>query len=1306
MVYQKDNGCHPILPQWFPVCADLIDLWSRIWEVYRQDFVPGAFHFQNWQSVGRENEQDWWHCLNICDALFPIIAFLWLQKITHVFPCVSDSEDGKEEGEKEACTGEEEEEDDDQPDDCDADSEGGPDDKTDEEEDGNSEELTHTEPPREPTTTSPSLDTDKPSVTPVVMPMELTEDPLEALQRPLSSLEDMSRAIESKASSVFDKCQSVKVKENIKLPYKLAKVIKEMPRLPTTDPSGRTKDRLSSPQRGTNVPATVNRSTSQNSRSFCHETSYPDSDEPLDLSKKPKTESTNKPHENKPHSKTHYQHHSSRLSVEQKSSDEPLSSNSSLSNLEKRFGGNSFLFDGGAGKMSIPKNPLYQAFGGNLFATALYNTPPLATTDHVYRPHHRSYWPGPIPAPRQTNKHPPAPSASSSTAKPQPGTTKGNAVQREEPGGLDSSHNGKFTNLICACKKQFETLYDLTIHMQHTGHKPPPTKNGDHGDYPKLVRGQDMWLNQGTEQTRQILRCMQCGESFKSLPELTIHMIKTRHYTNIVGAESRKIHKYTSYYSDNEEEERGNVFRCKVCHESFKDMDGLANHMVVSGHHKKHVLKNSGGPVSALGPGISSHDRNSQSPKPLGVPVAPTPSPHGVAPSHPLRATKSPTAGATVATLLESKRKLINGTKSEHQEEQDPLERPNIKDYIGQVDGKQTCIKAERHTDNEVDNDELADDHDVCPSRKHSVIKSEKVTLNYDVEKLDSVDEDLPELNKIRCENCGDRIETPHFVEHVRACVKFTSGRVEAHDEWPKREGRVNDLKHSRPPSPQSGKLTWQVQEMDYRPYKKRSKFGDFNSRPRSHEPERPRSYDHDRPKSHELDRPRSHNPERPRSQDPAFPKSREPDWSKYNDRSLQVSTAKQPVRPGSGTRSILSPQPKSNESHRTKSNELLRPKSPLLHSTTEPMISDNDITEGSALKAMENFIERSFTVNSNKPRFFRSSPLMNGRTTGFPTGVMSRTECHLPDSTAPHIDSYSAQHKYLPPSLPSNIKVESSESPRDPCESPKVKVEMEDSEHGGSVNGKPAAGDSSGDEQGEVPSPKSLQQKYLADEGDVEDGKSSSALQSLQGLVYGRSFSTEHPLDSLQKLIHNTDMPMSGIGRPNGSQQTIVTGMAALQQQGSLPSTVILVNPIVTVMPTSSTSSAVHINISHDSSPPTTAQCSPTSSTPNKASPNAETDPDQVGEFRCQACNRTFASKGSYRYHLSRCHLSSVKRYGIKEAFNMSPYVYLPLDHTAKFNKYYEMANELANKGKWPKSHSQGHKASSACRSWVKFYS
>lgn len=80
----------------------------------------------------------------------------------------------------------------------------------------------------------------------------------------------------------------------------------------------------------------------------------------------------------------------------------------------------------------------------------------------------------------------------------------------------------------------------------------------------------------------------------------------------------------------------------------------------------------------------------------------------------------------------------------------------------------------------------------------------------------------------------------------------------------------------------------------------------------------------------------------------------------------------------------------------------------------------------------------------------------------------------------------------------------------------------------------------------------------------------------------------------------------------------------------------------------------------------------------------NSPTNSDgEPMEYRCAACSRKFASKGSYRYHLSRCHLSSVKRYGIKEAFNMSPYVYLPLDHTAKFSKYYEMAKELANKAK-----------------------
>jgi hypothetical protein len=40
----------------------------------------------------------------------------------------------------------------------------------------------------------------------------------------------------------------------------------------------------------------------------------------------------------------------------------------------------------------------------------------------------------------------------------------------------------------------------------------------------KLVRGQDVWLGKGQEQTRQILKCMWCGQSFPSLADLTVHM--------------------------------------------------------------------------------------------------------------------------------------------------------------------------------------------------------------------------------------------------------------------------------------------------------------------------------------------------------------------------------------------------------------------------------------------------------------------------------------------------------------------------------------------------------------------------------------------------------------------------------------------------------------------------------------------------------------------------------------------------------------------------------------------------------------
>ena len=1424
-------------------------------------------------------------------AAIDVSTFILFNVGTHsVFLlCLSDSEDGKEEeGDQGAATGEEEEEEED-------------DDPQEEGEEGESDEGSSEEtkaPTEEPKVADSAECSDDPlpaadstkspepvdpipptSPLPPPLPMEvpasssrpmspqlppplpppppppppappsllerptplMPDEPLEELAiRPLNSLENMSKAIEQKIPSVFEKYQSPRVhKETVKLPYKPAKVIKEMASGRTGQSSSshsKTKDRMGA-SKGQSVPPSMSRHVPPSSRSYVASTpgtreAYVDNDQPLDLSKKPKTDSPRKAGDpmksTSTSSKSQYPYTPLPPSDCLSSTASP---GSSLSNLEKRFGGNSFLFDGTSGKLNAPKNPLYQAFGGNLFATALYNTPPLASTDQVYRPHYRNYWPGPIPAPRHANK-PTGPAATSSvssnpkshhhfseSSKSNSGDHGSRKEEQQHPAGLGSTAggnpaatNGKYTNLVCSCKKQFETLYELTIHMQNTSHTPLPCKNGDQGEYPKLVRGQDMWLNQGMEQTRQILRCMQCGESFKSLPELTIHMMKTRHYTNIVGAESRKIHKYTSYYSDNEEEDSGSVFCCKVCHESFKDMDGLANHMVVSGHHKKHVLKNSShgsGGNSAGGGGSSSsftsRDHKSPSPKPTGIPVAPSNL------AHSYRMSKSPTA--TVATLLESQqRSHVNGTKgdgrqtperkrkhsssrpedwkhkliktekkdesSSHSERKDKSESPNVKDYRKHPELKQ--ISGDKESEKDKSN----------PEDNQPVIKSEMTDSN-DADDDDDSMKDVPEMNKIKCLNCSERIETPKFVEHVRACVKLTSD--EAHSpkektESSEEEDALNLKKYTAPESPHSDKSVEPPCPLEYIPYKKRGRYEEAILKAKEQERERPRSAEALRSSSfspgvaEDIERSKSNSetslgidmskvkdersrspidlganrlayPEQPKSQDVKLHRSQEVERPK--SQGWERATSSEPLRPWSMDKfdrlypKDYPPRPRSNEepprprsreyssrpmssdavlqsttcyeqykgnmsspnkafskkesSERPKSrdkpfrplsNDPLppssprkrRPKSPLLHSTTESMLPDP--SESSALKAMENFIERSFTSNSNKPSFYRSNP-MNGRMHGLSLGGLSRGECPLPDSTAQHMEAYAGQNKYLPPSLPTNLKIEKPESQqqtKEPRHSPQVKIEAEVGETSvNRSNGKAEEADSSDTDarDGPISSPKPLHQKYLADNGSPRSEKSSSALQSLQGLVYGKSFSTEHPLDSLQKLIHNTDTPVTSVSRPNGSQQTYVTGMATLQQQG-LPSTVILVNPIVTVMPTSSGSgSAVHINISRDSSPPTTGQCSPSSSTPSKNSPVNEVDADQTGDFRCQACNRTFASKGSYRYHLSRCHLSSVKRYGIKEAFNMSPYVYLPLDHTAKFNKYYEMANELANKGK-----------------------
>ncbi|XP_076052891.1 protein tiptop-like [Oratosquilla oratoria] len=106
----------------------------------------------------------------------------------------------------------------------------------------------------------------------------------------------------------------------------------------------------------------------------------------------------------------------------------------------------------------------------------------------------------------------------------------------------------------------------------------------------KLVRGQDVWLGKGAEQTRQILKCMWCGQSFKSLAEMTTHMQQTQHYTNIISQEQIISWKSPEEKSSNQSHVNA-VLTCKVCDQAFASLKELSSHMVKYAHYKEHIMR-------------------------------------------------------------------------------------------------------------------------------------------------------------------------------------------------------------------------------------------------------------------------------------------------------------------------------------------------------------------------------------------------------------------------------------------------------------------------------------------------------------------------------------------------------------------------------------------------------------------------------------------------------------------------------------------------------------------------------------------
>ncbi|KAM4603010.1 teashirt homolog 3b [Polymixia lowei] len=85
------------------------------------------------------------------------------------------------------------------------------------------------------------------------------------------------------------------------------------------------------------------------------------------------------------------------------------------------------------------------------------------------------------------------------------------------------------------CSAAYDTLVELTVHMNETGHYRDDNHETD-GEGTKRwskPRKRSLLEMEGKEDAQKVLKCMYCGHSFESLQDLSVHMIKTKHYQKV-----------------------------------------------------------------------------------------------------------------------------------------------------------------------------------------------------------------------------------------------------------------------------------------------------------------------------------------------------------------------------------------------------------------------------------------------------------------------------------------------------------------------------------------------------------------------------------------------------------------------------------------------------------------------------------------------------------------------------------------------------------------------------------------------------
>ncbi|ELK02882.1 Teashirt like protein 3 [Pteropus alecto] len=154
------------------------------------------------------------------------------------------------------------------------------------------------------------------------------------------------------------------------------------------------------------------------------------------------------------------------------------------------------------------------------------------------------------------------------------------------------------------CSAAYDTLVELTVHMNETGHYRDDNHEADSNN-PKRwskPRKRSLLEMEGKEDAQKVLKCMYCGHSFESLQDLSVHMIKTKHYQKVplkepvtpvaakknpnpyITPNNRYGHQNGASYAWHFEARKSQILKCMECGSSHDSLQELTAHMMVTGH--------------------------------------------------------------------------------------------------------------------------------------------------------------------------------------------------------------------------------------------------------------------------------------------------------------------------------------------------------------------------------------------------------------------------------------------------------------------------------------------------------------------------------------------------------------------------------------------------------------------------------------------------------------------------------------------------------------------------------------------------